>query len=81
MGSLLKESPSSLVGSLICPSDTHCTHVQGLQVAVVVGLGGDLFGRQVWGDVVPGSVRSVSIRAWETVGTFICDASVVVYYR
>ena len=43
--SLLEESSSSLVGFSICPSDTHCTHVQGLQVAVAVGLGGDPFGR------------------------------------
>ena len=34
-------------GSFICPSETCCTHIHGLQVAVAVGLQGDLLGRSV----------------------------------
>ena len=44
-GSLSTELSSSLECSSICPSDIHCTHVRGLQVAVAVGLGGDPLGR------------------------------------
>ena len=46
--------------SSICPSDTCCTHVRGLQVAVAVGLGGDPLGRYVLAEVVAGSAGSVS---------------------
>ena len=44
-GALSTESSFSLECSSICPSDIHCTHVRGQQVAVAVGLGGDPLGR------------------------------------
>ena len=59
-GALSTESSSSLDYSSICPSDIHCTHIQGLQVAVAVGLGGDPLGRKVLADGVSGSVGSIS---------------------
>ena len=31
------------------PSETHCTHICGLQVAVTVGLEGDPLGRNILG--------------------------------
>ena len=58
------------MGSLICPLETHCTHVHGLQVAVAVGLEGDPFGRKVLGLLVLPSVVSVSIGVEETTGIF-----------
>ena len=67
-GSLSTESSSSLECSSICPSDIHCTHVQGLQVAVAVGLDGDPLGRKVLEDGVSDSAGSVSTGAEETGG-------------
>ena len=59
----------------MCPSETHCTHVHGLQVAVAVGLEGDPLGRKVLGLLVSPSVVSVSvIGVEETTGIFTCSA-------
>ena len=51
-GALSTELSSSPECSSICPSDTCCTYVRGLQVAVAVGLGGDPLGRKVLVDGV-----------------------------
>ena len=59
-GSLSTESSSSLECSSICPSDIHCTYVQGLQVTVAVGLGGDPLGRYILEEVDSGSSGPVS---------------------
>ena len=61
------------MGSLICPSETCCTHVHGIQVAVAVGLEGDPLGRKVLGLLVSPSVVSVSIGVEETTGVFMCS--------
>ena len=76
-GSLSTESSSSPECSSICPSDIHCTHVQGLQVAVAVGLGGDPLGRKVLEDGISGSAGSVSTGTEETGGVVICDTLTV----
>ena len=47
-------------GSLICPSEMHCTQVLGQQVAVAVGLEGDPLGKKVLGLLVLVSVASAS---------------------
>ena len=47
------------------PSETHCTHVHGLQAAVTEGLEGDPLGRNVLG--LPGSVP-VTVVVAEVVG-------------
>ena len=54
------ECISSWVGSLICPSEMHCTQVLGQQVAVAVGLEGDPLGKKVLGLLVSVSVASAS---------------------
>ena len=59
------------MGSLICPSETCCTYVHGLQVAVAVGQEGDPFVRMVLGLLVSLPVVSVSFGAEETTGIFI----------
>ena len=53
-------------GPFVQTSETHCTHVHGLQVAVVVGLEGDLLERNVLG--LPASVTVIVVVA-EVVGT------------
>ena len=58
---------------LIC----NCTHVQGLQVAVAVGLGGDPLGRYVLEEVVSGSTDSVSTGTEGTGGVSVCDTLTV----
>ena len=69
------ESSPSLVGSFICPPETHCTQVCGLQVTVAVGVEGDPLGRKVLGLLVSASVVSVSaIGVEETTGIFISNA-------
>ena len=74
-GLLSAESSPSLVGSFICPSETCCTHVHGLQIAVTVGLEGDPLGRKVLGLLVSPSVVSVSvIGVEETTGIIMCSA-------
>ena len=45
--SISSESSSSQDCSSTCPSDILCTHIQGLSVAVAVGLGGNPLGRKV----------------------------------
>ena len=63
------------MGSFICLSETCCTHVHGVQVAVAVGLQGDPLGRKVQGLVVPGLLVPVSvIGVEETTGIFMCSA-------
>ena len=76
-GALSTESSSSLECSSICPSDIHCTHVQGLQVAVAVGLGGDPLGRKVLTDGVSRSAGSITTGADDTGGVSICDTVTV----
>ena len=53
-------------GLYVQPSETHCTHIHGLQVAVTVGLEGDLLGRKVL--ALPVSVPVIVVVA-EVVGT------------
>ena len=65
-GSLSAESSSSQGCSSICPSDIHCTRIQGLQAAVAVGLGGDPLGRKVLVDGVSSSAGSVTTGADDT---------------
>ena len=48
-------------GPCVYPSETHCTHVCGLQVAVMVGLEGDPLGRNVLG--LPASVSAIVVVA------------------
>ena len=48
------------VGSFICPSETCCTHVLSLQVAVAVGLQGDPLGGKVLGLLISASIVSAS---------------------
>ena len=52
-------------GTFVQPSETPCTHVHGLQVAVAVGLEGDPLGRNVLG--LPASVPVIVVVA-EVVG-------------
>ena len=69
--------PSNLVpsrgGALVHPSKILCTHVHGLQVAVVVGLDGDPLGRKHLGLPISTSVAVVVV---EVVGTVEVIASV-----
>ena len=60
------EPVSSGGGPFVQPTETSCTHVHGLQVAVVVGLEGDTLGRNVLG--LPASVPVIVVVA-EVVGT------------
>ena len=53
-------------GPFVHPSETHCTYVCSLQVAVAVGLEGDPLGRNVLG--LPASVSAIVVVA-EVVGT------------
>ena len=46
-------------GTFVQPSETLCTHVHDLQVAIVVGLEGDALGRKVLG--LPVSVAGVTV--------------------
>ena len=48
-------------GPFVHPSETHCTNVHGLQVAVSVGLGGDPLRRNVLG--LPASVSAIVVVA------------------
>ena len=52
-------------GPFVQPSETCCTHVHGLQVAVAVGLEGDPLGRNILG--LPASVPVIGVVA-EVVG-------------
>ena len=58
-------------GTFVQPSETPCTHVHGLQVAVVVGLEGHPLGRNILG--LPVSVVGVMI---EVVGIVEVTAGV-----
>ena len=60
------ESVPSGGGPFVYHSETHCTHVCSLQVAVAVGLEGDPLGRNVLGP--PVSVSAIVVVA-EVVGT------------
>ena len=53
-------------GPFVQPSETHCTHVHGLQVAIAVGLEVDPLGRNVLG--LPASVPVIVVVA-DVVGT------------
>ena len=53
-------------GPFVHPSETHCTHVHGLQVAFTVGLEGDPLGRHVL--KLPASVSAIVVVV-EVVGT------------
>ena len=46
-------------GPLVQPSETHCIHICGLQVAVMVGLEGDPLGRNGLG--LPASVPVIVV--------------------
>ena len=48
-------------GTFVQPSETHCTHIHGLQVAVAVGLEGDPLGRNILG--LPASVPVIVVVA------------------
>ena len=52
-------------GTFVQPSETLCTHIHGLQVAVAVGLEGDPLGRNILG--LPASVPVIVVVA-EVVG-------------
>ena len=52
-------------GTFVQPSETLCTHVHGLHVAVAVGLEGDPLGRNIQG--LPASVPVILVVA-EVVG-------------
>ena len=52
-------------GTFVQPSETLCTHICGLQVAVAVGLEGDQLGRNILG--LPASVPVIVVVA-EVVG-------------
>ena len=62
---LSPESVPSRGGTFVQPSETCCTHVHGLQVAVTVGLEGDPLGRNILG--LPASVLVIVVVA-EVVG-------------
>ena len=62
---LSPESVLSRGGTFVQPSETPCTHVHGLQVAVAVGLEGDPLGRNILG--LPASVP-VMMAVAEVVG-------------
>ena len=48
-------------GPFVQPSETYCTHIHGLQVAVTVGLEGDPLGRNILG--LPASVPVIVVMA------------------
>ena len=52
-------------GPFVQPSETHCTYIHSLQVAVAVGLEGDPLGRNILG--LPASVPVIVVVA-EVVG-------------
>ena len=54
------ERASPGVGSFICLSKIHCTHILGLQVAVAVDLGGHPLGKKDLRLLISVSVASVS---------------------
>ena len=60
-------------GTFAQPSETLCTHVHGLQVAVAVGLEGDPLGRNILG--LPASAPAIVVVA-EVVGIVEVTAGV-----
>ena len=73
--SLSPNSISSGGGAFVHPSEILCTHIHGLQVAVVVGLEGDPLGRKDLRLSIPASVAVVVV---EVVGTVEVIASIEV---
>ena len=73
---LSAEPVPSQEGSFICLSETHCTHICGLQVAVAVGLEGNPLRRKVLGLLVSVSVM-VGVAEVTGVLRFIVSPSVV----
>ena len=65
MATLSLELVPSGGGPFVQPSEMHCTHVCGLQVAVAMGVEGDPLGRNILG--LPASVLVIVVVA-EVVG-------------